>query len=248
MASTSNSVSNEPKTKSELILEEQKSVKTFFSSQPLFPDLKATDGHKIPTAEFLTASKGIVSFVNLLGSVFSPVSKDIKGDIDKLSKILIVNPDQFKYLSDIFEIEKVKIPNSKLKIGTKALLMLTRSIQYVCMFLVLLCKDYESNVKKSDLSGYLSTAYDMTLKKHHNWFFKKLFTTCLKAAPDRKSLIKMLVLSPAGDKKTVVKDKILNDTMTEEDFLFSEMKQYVALLKNNIETIVSLYKSHGIEC
>ena len=249
MASTSDPVPSEPKISSESTdpaSDGLKSVKTFFSSQPLFPDLKATDGHKIPTAEFLTASKGIVSFVNLLGSAFSPVSKDIKGNIDKLTKILIVNPDQFKYLSDILEDEKVKIPEGELKIGTDALLWLTRAIQYVCLFLVLLCQDYESNVKKPDLSAYLCTAYNTTLKKHHNWFVQKLFSVCLYAAPDRNSLVRMLVLSPVGHTKT--DDKNRNDTMTDEDFLFFEMKQYVDLMKSNIETIVSLYKSHGIEC
>lgn len=220
-------------------------IKTFFSTQAHFPVV--SDDSKIGTSEYLSASRGIVSFVKLLGSVFSPVSSDIQGNIDKLEKIHSSNPDDYKNLTDIIQDEMIRIPSGDFKIGTDALLWLTRAIEYVYIFLVLLSQDHydscdDNNGKhEEDLSSFFSKSYEMTLKKHHNWFIQKIFHVCLYAAPNRSTLVKLLSHAATDNNNEKV-----NCNMS-EDVIFQHIKEYLVNLKCNIDTIRSIYKSLAIE-
>lgn len=192
---------------------------SFFARLPPFPH--PVDGD-LDTAAFLSAADGIRSFVHLLGpTLFLPVTQDIGGNVDKLTDILV--RDECATLSSIVGHEK---DVSGFRIGSDALLWLTRAFDFVSLFLTFWVQDYESGFREEDLTLYFKKAYELTLKRHHNWFVTKIVFVILSGAPSRSQLIAALFTTDASQL-----------TAAHEELLFKEIGQHVATLKTNIECI-----------
>lgn len=220
----------------------------FFKSLPWFPDVDK-DTKLIPTAEFLDASKGIIQFVDLLGLVFKPVSKDLKGYVAKITDIFNQCPDDYKYLNGILKAEKSSVPDGKLRIGSHAICWMNRCLKYLALVLTFLAKDYVERISAQgspnsceNLTTYFSQAYELTLKSHHSWFVQKVFNLCLTRVPYRKDLIRMLMKMPSDaiDNQDQVSAKC-------EETLFVYISNYLVNLRIVNDTIDQLFIDHDIK-
>ncbi|KAG8195186.1 hypothetical protein JTE90_027930 [Oedothorax gibbosus] len=197
-----------------------------FSVCKQFPEV--TDG-KIEVVPFLEASKEIVKFVEILGTVFSPVKNDISGNIEKLSKIHHSDEAKFSTLNGIVEHE---LPLERQhQIGIDALLWLKRALEYVNVFLSCFAEDGKQPPCSENMSAFFHKAYEEKLKPFHGWIVQKVFGLIVIAAPSRSSLLKLL----SGGKDPVPEEEIIKD-----------IEQFLIGLNSNIDTINRLYVTHNL--
>lgn len=132
---------------------------------------------------------------------------------------------------------------SDFHIGTDALMWLNRALVYNQIFLTFFIKEYQEAQSEDslvtlpeDIGRHFSMAYELSLKKHHNWFVQKIFSVCLMAAPSRGSLLTHLGYSntklPANDLK---------------DLIVRSIDKYLTLLKSNTDAVSLLLFSHGFQ-
>jgi len=202
-------------------------TKSFFARNNQF---KKNEDGKLLLRPFIDASRDIVKFVDLLGPLFLPVSKDIKGNIGKIGDFILHHCENICYVNQIVEYEKLNIQDEDKRIGTDAILWLKRSLEYVSAFLFHFYHDYSDKKRSENLDEYFNSAYEDTLQQHHNWFVRKLFYLCMKAIPNRTRLLELL-----GK----------NETITEE-IIFEDIKNYRTTLQGNIDLINKIFDDHQL--
>lgn len=201
-----------------------------FTRMPSFPPV--VDGD-LDTGSFLSAADGVRSFVHILGpTLFSPVTSDIGGNIEKIRLILAADPAKYATLRSIIDSEK---DEPGFRIGTDACLWLTRAFDFIALFLRLWVSDYESGQRNEDISSYFKNAYDISLKRHHNWFVQKVVFVVLSGCPSREQLL-LALFSPDG--QTVREDPVARE---EEEQLFSAINEHVQRLQSNTDCLRSLF-------
>jgi len=188
------------------------------------------NNQSISTDQFLKASQGAVEFVSLCGRVFSPVRCDISGNIEKLTTIYSSEPASYLTLDSIVKSGPV---------GADALLWLTRALDYIYHFLFLFLQDFEEGTKSKNLSSFFESAYESTLKKHHNWFIQKIFQVCLLAVLDRDNFLLLL-----SNRPLLTTNELITQT---EEAIFADIKTYISGLKQNLEVIQQIFKQADIE-
>lgn len=145
-----------------------------------FVDVKldAEKNNAIPTDDFLDASESLTTMFDLLGSVaFSPVKSDLLGNVKKLRERRLAAPAESETLQELV-INELK---TKKHVATEGLLWLTRGLEFTCVAL-------SQNVAKpaEELSDSFRGAYSVTLKPHHGFLVKPLFSAAMSACPYRK--------------------------------------------------------------
>lgn len=178
---------------------------------------------------FLEASRGIVKFVELLGTAFYPVKNDIHGNIEKLLKIHNEDKEKFKYVSNIIEYE-LDLKDED-KIGIDALLWLKRALEYIQLFLTYFVEDYQEKKNTEDLTPYFRKAYELKLKQYHGWFIQQLFSLCIRVAPSRKDLIKLLATGL--------------ENFSEHDIM-EDIQEFLISLNSNLDVIIAMYDKNGL--
>lgn len=210
---------------------------SFFASCSQFPLVQ--ENGRIPTEQFLNAARGIVKFVEFLGTVFKPVRSDIDFNITKLNTIYEKDPIVFEFVDAILSEEK-KSEDDQIKLGTDALLWLTRAIEYIKVFLSLFLLDYSTDQKSEDLTKYFANAYEVTLMRYHGWFVQKIFSLCLRAAPGRKGLL--LLLARPSDPQIKASDKF----DIEEKEIFEGIQNYLYSLETSLDAVKRIYSFNEI--
>ncbi|GIX78755.1 glycolipid transfer protein [Caerostris darwini] len=197
----------------------------FFKEISKFPSVEDEIIEFLP---FIEACKGIVKFVELLGSIFTPVRHDIQGNIEKLSKIHLSDETKFSTINAIIKFE---VENSESQIGIDALLWLKRALEFVHVFLTCFVDDSKQETCSENLSPFFHKAYEEKLKPYHGWIVQKLFGWMVLAAPSRKSLLLLL----AGGEESV-----------ENDAIFQEIETFLPGLGTNINVINKLYETNNL--
>ncbi|CAF2095876.1 unnamed protein product [Brassica rapa subsp. trilocularis] len=141
---------------------------------------------------FLDLCKTILPVLDKFGPAMTLVKSDIGGNISRLEKNYLSDPDKYKYLYTFVqgEIESKTAKGSSS--CTNGLLWLTRAMD----FLVELFRNLVAHQDWS-MSQACGDSYQKTLKKWHGWLASSSFTMALKLAPDRKKFID--VISGSGD-------------------------------------------------
>ncbi|XP_023225548.1 glycolipid transfer protein-like [Centruroides sculpturatus] len=198
-----------------------------FFGQYRYPEVNAEG--KIDLFLFLEASRGIEKFVELLGTAFYPVKNDIHGNIEKLLKIYNMDKEKFKYVNNIVESE-INLEEEE-KIGIDALLWLKRALEYIQVFLTCFVEDYQEKKNTEDLTPYFKKAYELKLKPYHGWFVQQLFALCIKVAPFRKDLIKLLGTGMEN---------------FNEEIIMNDIEEFLNSLNSNLEIIVAMYDENNL--
>ncbi|KAL2017078.1 hypothetical protein VTK56DRAFT_2601 [Thermocarpiscus australiensis] len=146
--------------------------------------IDAENGNAISTTEFLEAAESLTTMFDLLGSVaFSPVKKDMMGNIEKIRKRQLAAPLESQNLQDLVRNEL----KTKSHTATEGLLWLVRGLEFTCIAL-------SQNVAKpsEELSESFRGAYGVTLKPHHSFMVKPIFSAAMSACPYRKDFYSKL--------------------------------------------------------
>ncbi|KAL2152996.1 hypothetical protein VTH82DRAFT_4151 [Thermothelomyces myriococcoides] len=158
-------------------------VDTFKASFTKVP-IDAENGNAISTTEFLDAAESLTTMFDLLGSVaFSPVKKDMMGNVEKIRKRQLAAPLESQNIQDLVRNEL----KSKSHTATEGLLWLVRGLEFTCIAL-------SQNLAKHDqeLADSFRDAYGVTLKPHHSFVVKPVFSAAMSACPYRKDFYSKL--------------------------------------------------------
>ncbi|GAM85226.1 hypothetical protein ANO11243_032300 [Dothideomycetidae sp. 11243] len=149
----------------------------------------------ISTTPFLEAAESLTTLFDVLGSAaFTPVKSDMGGNIKKIRDRQLASPLDSESLQDLVR--------NELKTGkhtaTEGLLWLTRGLDFTAQSL-------RKNLSNSDeeLSTSFRDAYGKTLKPHHSFIVKPIFSAAMSATPYRKDFYAKL-----GDDQTRVQKEL----------------------------------------
>ncbi|KAI4216063.1 MAG: hypothetical protein LQ351_001559 [Letrouitia transgressa] len=158
-----------------------------------------THDNTIPTTEFLEAAESLTTLFDLLGSVaFTPVKNDMLGNIKKIRDRQLAAPLESQNLQSLVRNEL----KAKKHTSTEGLLWLVRYSFDPFPFpnpRQLIPKQNDSGLDftatalrhnvsnpSSELSDSFRAAYTTTLKPHHSFLVKPIFSAAMSATPYRK--------------------------------------------------------------
>lgn len=181
----------------------------------------------ICTQSFLEASKGIIVLIDVFGAFGMPMKKDVQGNIDKLTMVYTENTSDHKNLLTMLSKE---LPRGQ-GMAIESLYWLRKGLHFFHEFFELLYKDYENRKVKEDLSVYFRKAYDLHLRKHHNWFVQQTFKVLCAMVPNHARLVQDLALGKQNMEPEVYKS----------------MYEFQSHLKNNLNVLEKFYRKHNLD-
>ncbi|EFQ30554.1 glycolipid transfer protein [Colletotrichum graminicola] len=155
----------------------------------------AEKDNAIATTDFLDAAESLTTIFDALGGVaFGPVKSDMGGNIKKLRERQLAAPAESATLQDLVKNELA----TKKHVATEGLVWLNRGLEFTCIAL-------SQNVAKDseELADSFRAAYSTTLKPHHSFLVKPIFSAAMSACPYRKDFYAKL-----GSDQTKVADEL----------------------------------------
>ncbi|KAF3052302.1 hypothetical protein E8E11_005798 [Didymella keratinophila] len=138
----------------------------------------ASKDNAISTTEFLEAAESLTTLFDLLGSAaFKPVKNDMSGNIKKIRDRQLAAPTLSETLQELV-LNELK---EKKHTATEGLVWLNRGLDFTAQAL----RHNISNPQK-ELADSFRDAYGNTLKPHHSFVVKPLFSAAMSATPYRK--------------------------------------------------------------
>ncbi|KAL4714071.1 hypothetical protein ACJJTC_008425 [Scirpophaga incertulas] len=135
--------------------------------------------------DFLCASDDLVSLIERLGKVFSPVKYDMQGNIDKIRSCMIVDD------ICLFEVMRNEVNNGKFN-AVEGLMWLNRALLFFELIFHEIHKYLETSTLDINMTKVYSVAYEGSVKKYHNWVTQKLFTLICRMSPSLPQIMKYL--------------------------------------------------------
>lgn len=137
---------------------------------------------------YLEAYNELYKFFQLMGSVFSFVSSDLKQKIDILDQLVDKDSQNYTTIKSMIEYEKENKLMEKADYvnGARTLLRLHRGLDFIREFLRQLGE--LSDTEKT--STCCQDAYNKTLAKHHPWVVRKAAIVAMYTMPTRELLFK----------------------------------------------------------
>jgi len=178
-----------------------------------FTDVPVKDG-AIATTEFLEAAESLTTLFDVLGSVaFTPVKNDMLGNVKKIRDRQLAAPLESEDLQSLARNE-LKI---KKHTATEGLVWLVRGLEFTSLAI-------SENLASTDELGIsFRNAYSTTLKPHHSFLIKPIFSAAMSATPYRKDFYAKL----GSDQEQVAREmKVWLDSL----------KAQVAILKAFLES------------
>ncbi|KAI4092157.1 MAG: hypothetical protein LQ344_003640 [Seirophora lacunosa] len=140
--------------------------------------IDASNNNAIPTSDFLEAAESLTTLFDLLGSMaFTPVKNDMLGNITKIRTFHLSSRTQTSTLQSLVLTELA----TKKHTAAEGLLWLTRGLDFTATAL----RHTLSN-PASELSNSFRTAYTTTLKPHHSFLVKPVFSAAMSATPYKR--------------------------------------------------------------
>ncbi|RFU79319.1 ef-hand 1, calcium-binding site [Trichoderma arundinaceum] len=183
-------------------------VQTFKQSFVDVP-VDAENGNAIATTQFLEAAESLTTMFDVLGSVaFSPVKSDMLGNVK------LAAPAESENVQDLCRNEL----KTKKHTATEGLLWLVRGLEFTCLAL-------SANVAKptEELADSFRAAYGSTLKPHHSFLIKPVFSAAMSACPYRADFYTKL----GSDQEKVTADLRV---------YLASLEKIVGILKGFLET------------
>ncbi|PYH32859.1 GLTP domain-containing protein [Aspergillus neoniger CBS 115656] len=154
---------------------------TWFDEQKRsFADVKidAANDNGISTTEFLEAAESLTTLFDVLGSkAFTPVKSDLTNNIKKVRERQLAAPAESETLQALV-INELK---TKKHVASEGLLWLVRGLDFTAQAL-----RHNLNNGSTELSDSFREAYGNTLKPHHSFVIKPIFSAAMSATPYRK--------------------------------------------------------------
>uniref|UniRef100_A0A8C5Q8A8 Ceramide-1-phosphate transfer protein n=2 Tax=Leptobrachium leishanense TaxID=445787 RepID=A0A8C5Q8A8_9ANUR len=160
-----------------------------------FKSCLLNDDKDVLVEHYLTGWKGLVRFMNTLGTVFSFVSKDAVTKIQIMENYLKGdNGERYRTLRSMVEYElsgnlvdltkRSSHPDS----GCRTLLRLHRALRWLQLFL----EKLRTSSEDSKTSTLCSEAYNDSLANYHPWLIRKTASVAFFALPTRNTFFEVM--------------------------------------------------------
>ncbi|KAH8341730.1 hypothetical protein KR074_010409 [Drosophila pseudoananassae] len=173
---------------------------------------------KLETQAFLNAAKEIVTVIESFGKLFTPVTSDMNGNINKLTKAYGADVLKYQYLEDLIVLN-VNVDD----FAANALLWLKRGLQLICTFFENIYNDAQG---KEALKQHLQDAYERTLKPYHGFIVQSTIKIIYSWVPTRSQLLGQ--------------GSALEENMT-------ELASYLPTMRSHLDAIDALLKAHSLD-
>ncbi|KAI4095541.1 MAG: hypothetical protein L6R37_007050 [Teloschistes peruensis] len=138
----------------------------------------SANGDAISTSDFLDAAESLTTLFDLLGSVaFKPVKNDMLGNVKKVRDRQLASPGDSSNLQSLV-LNELK---TKQHTATEGLIWLTRGLDFTAQAL-----RHNTSNTSDELSTSFRAAYTSTLKPHHSFLVKPVFSAAMSATPYKK--------------------------------------------------------------
>ncbi|KAH6718003.1 glycolipid transfer protein domain-containing protein [Leptodontidium sp. 2 PMI_412] len=132
----------------------------------------------VSTTEFLDAAESLTTLFDVLGSrAFTPVKSDMLGNVKKIRDRQLAAPAESATLQELV-VNELK---TKKHTATEALVWLVRGLDFTCIAL-----SQNLALPTEELAASFRNAYGNTLKPHHSFLIKPIFSAAMSACPYRK--------------------------------------------------------------
>jgi len=149
-------------------------LKRSFTDVPL----DKSNDNAISTSEFLEACESLTTLFDVLGSVaFKPVKNDMLGNIKKIRDRQLTAPADSETLQSLVKSELA----TKKHTATEGLVWLARGLDFTAQSL-----RRNITTASEELADSFRGAYTNTLKPHHSFIVKPIFSAAMSATPYRK--------------------------------------------------------------
>ncbi|XP_063386003.1 ceramide-1-phosphate transfer protein [Cydia fagiglandana] len=163
----------------------------------------------------------LVKFLNLIGSVFSFVSSDVKSKIKVMDKHKdgedAVYYDSFKKMMK-YEKETNLHEKSGFVSGSRTMLRLHRGLDFIRLFL----KKLGESDDAVNTCTECQHAYNSTLAEFHPWYIRKAATLAMHALPNRPDLLKKIF---GSEDSLTAALAILPQTLASCDEVYNRVEQ-----------------------
>ncbi|XP_015886406.2 glycolipid transfer protein 3 isoform X2 [Ziziphus jujuba] len=146
------------------------------------------DAHYIPIKPFLSICNSVLQVLDRIGPTMAVLRQDVYQNIQRLETLHESDPSVF---SNLVEIVKKEVNEGTARKGSscsKAIVWLTRSLDFTVALLQKLARDPGQSVEKA-----VEESYNTTLKPWHRWISSAAFRIALKLVPDNETFIGLLM-------------------------------------------------------
>ncbi|XP_032670573.1 ceramide-1-phosphate transfer protein [Odontomachus brunneus] len=151
-------------------------------------DRALMENDDIDLKAYLDAYNELYKFFQLMGSVFSFVSSDLKQKIDVLTELRNKDNQNYTTVKTMIEYERENklLEKADFVNGARTLLRLHRGLDFIREFL----RQLGDLTDVDKTSGCCQDAYNKTLAKHHPWVIRKAAIVAMYTMPTREMLFK----------------------------------------------------------
>ncbi|CAA7047800.1 unnamed protein product [Microthlaspi erraticum] len=162
-------------------------IQTAIEELSLFIVTKHADNTEvthIPLRPLLSFCNLIIQVLDKIGPTMAVLRQDIDQNMQRLEKVCETDPCVYSNLVEILKKERKEGTSKTVASCSRALLWLTRSMDFTAGLLRLLSKEMSSKMEE-----LVEECYMATLKPHHGWIASAAFKVCLKLVPDNKTFM-----------------------------------------------------------
>ncbi|XP_041984703.1 ceramide-1-phosphate transfer protein [Aricia agestis] len=149
------------------------------------------DDDDVIIEDYIDGYNELVKFLNLIGSVFSFVSSDVKSKIKVMEKLRSeedsIYYESYKKMMK-YEKESNLYEKKGFVSGSRTMLRLHRGLDFIRLFLKRLSEENEN----LDTCATCQNSYNETLAEFHPWYIKKAAILAMYALPSKQDLMKKI--------------------------------------------------------
>lgn len=157
-----------------------------FSKLKCFPETDTqNNNNKIISKAFLESAYHVVESIESFGKLFTPIVKDMRGNVKRLETKYKENEQTFYYLEDLVLLDKDGNDNI-FDAVTEGLLWLKRALEMIEMFFRNMLEDESCS---DNVKHHLRKAYEDALLPYHGFLAQKGFQFLHHYVPTRTTLL-----------------------------------------------------------
>ncbi|KAG5332732.1 CPTP protein, partial [Acromyrmex heyeri] len=191
-------------------------------------DQALVENDDIDLKAYLEAYNELYKFFQLMGSVFSFVSSDLKQKIEILTELKSKDAQNYMTVKSMIEYERENklLEKTDFVNGARTLLRLHRGLDFIKEFLQQLGD--LADVEKT--TSCCQDAYNKTLAKHHPWMIRKAAIVAMYTMPSREILFK----------------KVCGENVQRNIDVLPKMLEVTADVFNRTDSIYETYQLHAL--
>ncbi|XP_015276099.1 PREDICTED: ceramide-1-phosphate transfer protein [Gekko japonicus] len=169
------------------------------------------DQQEILMDPYVAGWKGLVRFLNILGTIFSFVSKDAVAKIQIMENYRSSDQkDQYSTLHSMVKYElasnlvDLKKPGDQPPSGCRTILRLHRALRWLQLFL----EGLRTSSEDSSASALCTEAYNASLAKYHPWIIRKTALLSFYVLPARNTFLELMNVGTPADAVAMLEEAL----------------------------------------